>query len=56
MPAVGAPGTGVGSAVYIVLTLGASLQRAFNSVRTALRIDATRVAIPLWLFSQDTRA
>jgi hypothetical protein len=54
VPSVGAPGTGIGTAAYTVLTIGALFQKAFRKAHGRLGIDSPSVAIPLWLFPQNS--
>jgi hypothetical protein len=53
VPSVGAPGTGIGTAAYTVLTIGALFQKTFKKAHRRLGNDLASVTIPVWLFSQN---
>ena len=53
MPSAGAPGTGVGSMFYTLLTVLALAHKTVIRVRQSFRPNPGPVAIPPWLLKQD---
>ena len=55
MPSAGAPGSGIGSAVYTLLTLVALVQKTASKVRQKFGFNPDGVTLPRWLFKTDIK-